>query len=1081
MASFWGKLRTPRSSTKHPDDTTHIKVHLSTIEPSPDELLDRLPPVYFDLDTTVDKHKQHPSIDDPLGAELKLLKLDFTAEDLDALAEERAMAFEAVSERLTQHISARSSQLQQGSVGVANIQEDLTSTCLKIKQTRSILALTSASVGKALKITDQNKKKDELGALLSSLQSIREVVGLQSAAKSALEEGQYSDALWLSMKSIYILEEDDAIKEMNIAIKLLERAEELYEVVVGSLHSALSTLCSNVDRDICLRVVQGYAFLNDQELLRTVVKDVFSQVAEIMPISIVRGNISSYCDGGSDEASKALTLKELANMLHADQFLQAYSQVLLVFWNTFACYRKLYRQLKQWHTAAVESSNTDDGTEPSKEQVENDNTNTNDEEDIRGGIQPHIWQEALELLLESMDYFCKSLWTSEMTQTIVTLLSAPAATEKHHFLTVLLWTNQMIAAGEAFSNSQSSHVLDIIMHRQVIRYLLNVQSGNIEAMILLLERETWDALPVGLPSCSVGVKKKNGSSGLGGGDGNGNGTSNISSSTSTKTRQQSFDEMMKLGNPWEHVSSSSSSEEKIAPTSVPSSPPTSSSSSLLVTTTTSLKMMQWITDYLRSLPSMPPSALPTLRNNISELIELFMVFVYIQFGGQPLEEALKNDDTRGGGGVHTTTNKLPRCLYAVLKEAAEQSLVKYAGLLCNGEAGKGVLGSALLKYKKTMTMTSSSPTASLRLSASIGNRGMLVGGNNNNNNNNSSSSSSSSSNGSSVLHSRASLSGTTGGSSRVSIKNINSASALSNQGNLFGLQARCVATSSLLHVMLVLNENHNWLFTPSADSNQEDQEENNDGTDNFFKTLDLISEAAEELQHHVLTEAIYLLLPLGWLADSIATTNYNIEEVPVEPDPSWLPKLESEMQLFIDRLQAIAPLLGDNNMNNNNSSSSSSSCSCIHMIKCLTVRYVGRLILNGLARVSVCTLEGRNSMMLMLQSVTKTLGFILASSSSHTTDANNASSSTAYPPKKTTFSKEIVNIQLSFVDGYIKGFFLPVSEIPEWARQHRDEYTLEQVVALTSCMAGSRGLGTKDKQALLAQIEGSLRALYISS
>ena len=72
----------------------------------------------------------------------------------------------------------------------------------------------------------------------------------------------------------------------------------------------------------------------------------------------------------------------------------------------------------------------------------------------------------------------------------------------------------------------------------------------------------------------------------------------------------------------------------------------------------------------------------------------------------------------------------------------------------------------------------------------------------------------------------------------------------------------------------------------------------------------------------------------------------------------------------------------------------------------------------------------------------------------------------------------MVNIQLSFVDGYIKGFFLPLSEIPEWARQHQDEYTLEQVVALTSCMTGSRGLTAKDKQALLAQIEGSLRALY---
>lgn len=64
----------------------------------------------------------------------------------------------------------------------------------------------------------------------------------------------------------------------------------------------------------------------------------------------------------------------------------------------------------------------------------------------------------------------------------------------------------------------------------------------------------------------------------------------------------------------------------------------------------------------------------------------------------------------------------------------------------------------------------------------------------------------------------------------------------------------------------------------------------------------------------------------------------------------------------------------------------------------------------------------------------------------------------------------------AYPPGPPQAFYIPLTELPHWAQTH-PEYSPQQVLALTACIAESSGLKRKDKAALLAQIEGNLRAM----
>ncbi|KFM29317.1 Coiled-coil domain-containing protein 132 [Auxenochlorella protothecoides] len=168
--------------------------------------------------------------------------------------------------------------------------------------------------------------------------------------------------------------------------------------------------------------------------------------------------------------------------------------------------------------------------------------------------------------------------------------------------------------------------------------------------------------------------------------------------------------------------------------------------------------------------------------------------------------------------------------------------------------------------------------------------------------------------------------------------------------------------------------------------------------------------AAGDALRHVSDAGVRLLLSLGWLAEAVAGTNYALAEPPTRHQP-WVDQLLRQLGVFADRV--------------------AHAC-----------------VLDSVARVRSCSLEGRAAMTLDVQGV-------------------------AHGLRRLAPLPVGAQAGLARADAYVKAFYIPVGELTQWALAH-PEYTREQILALTACIADSSGLRRKERAALLAQMEAAL-------
>lgn len=184
-----------------------------------------------------------------------------------------------------------------------------------------------------------------------------------------------------------------------------------------------------------------------------------------------------------------------------------------------------------------------------------------------------------------------------------------------------------------------------------------------------------------------------------------------------------------------------------------------------------------------------------------------------------------------------------------------------------------------------------------------------------------------------------------------------------------------------------------------------------------------------------LEKSVYLgglkhLLGLDWLADTIGGWGrYGEGEAPVEHAP-WVNRLRDTVLLMKRKLEAAESTLPDG---------------VVQVTWGYASMHISETLLQGFASVKNCSMAGRSAMSLDLQAVVKALQDIIP-----------------------------ISVDVHIVDEYIKGFYLPLSEIISWA-ESRPCYNKDHILSLCSNMASSRGLNVKDQQALIAQIEAALR------
>ena len=249
-----------------------------------------------------------------------------------------------------------------------------------------------------------------------------------------------------------------------------------------------------------------------------------------------------------------------------------------------------------------------------------------------------------------------------------------------------------------------------------------------------------------------------------------------------------------------------------------------------------------------------------------------------------------------------------------------------------------------------------------------------------------------------------------------------------SSGNMYGLRERTVALSSLSHIA-------SEILSSSADLQALAPETLAGQLDTFLNRTVM---AVDDLREHVFHRVAKLLVNLAWVPEEIEKCNFAIKDVGMQQN-EWVDRLSGQFYQFQVKLDAVG-VQGES----------------LKEFWKYAVSAANESILEGISRVKKCTIEGRAAMSLDLQMLTSGMK---------------------------RFSPKGFEPDVRLVDGYIKSFYVPESDLLHWAMTHR-EYKKDQILRLVACIFDANKPSSlnpleanKKKKALkelLAEIETSL-------
>ncbi len=113
---------------------------------------------------------------------------------------------------------------------------------------------------------------------------------------------------------------------------------------------------------------------------------------------------------------------------------------------------------------------------------------------------------------------------------------------------------------------------------------------------------------------------------------------------------------------------------------------------------------------------------------------------------------------------------------------------------------------------------------------------------------------------------------------------------------------------------------------------------------------------ATDVRDAVLRTAARLNLPLVWLPDAVSACTFHLPEPPVKHNP-WVDQLLGASRMFRDRLAAMEGLSQEH----------------LQLLWQHAIGYIAEALLDGLAKVKRCNLEGRAGMSVDLQTLSRGL------------------------------------------------------------------------------------------------------------
>ncbi|KAK9823710.1 hypothetical protein WJX72_004829 [[Myrmecia] bisecta] len=937
---------------------------------------------------------------DPVLHELQKLPAMFTDEMLDEVVEARASVLETVSEKLSKHVLANYDAFVRGVNEVASVEKDLQRAHEIAKTGRGQLALASAEVGANMKIAQRTQRKQGLLAMLEVLGKLQQASQLQAALKEAQDNCEYAAAFWLCAQCCKSLE---ALHELRVVADLNLTVNKLYEDTIHRLESALQAVCADFKPEAYTKVLEGYNYLGNVATLGEEVMHCFVAVVNSSALKVVRGVVASRT-GLEDRARSSTILQEIVKCLPPDLFRTCLAKVLMVVFDILQAGASSnlagsLPQLPNGRLLPPDASSSQAGAADDAEELTPAAALAALEEKER---EEAVWGEALMRVAEGLVGGRRWLW-DEAARKITVLLSSPAAFEGEHFLQVLEWTQQILRAGEAFSGTECTTLRDALA-RQSGKFFEAFHAANLQALHAMLDRELWARLPMipgALPDLVGALEGRQGSDGA-------------------KLNENSFEAFVQRGNPWRAQKDLAEAADEAGAGSAPSAASddeeaeevygdsidednqrvkraAASSGAASVSgrpaeempmmTNSSWRMLKLMSEYAELMRILRSEA-GKVFSGLAELFELYLLHVFHVFSDVSVAELVNPQAMAQGGG-----DAVPVRLRNVLLR---------------------IVTKGLTKYRDTYVPTTSWPVK-VQLPGASGTPGTPTGP---------------------LGQQKPDFSPFGRGSTPAASPTPDAATALSNPGNMYGLQERKVAVDSLLAVAAQLSSAHSALANKLV--GRADVPEHRT-LDAFFQTI----KAASDVRDSVLRTGARLNLPIRWLPDRIAESNFHLEEPPSKPSP-WVGVLLNHLKVFRQRLETAANL----------------GRSDIDQLWGLSLQFVAEQMLEGIAKAGPkgkCTVMGRSAMSLDLQAVSKGLQMLGG-------PANGSSGPS-------------VADTMRIVDSYIKAFYIPWGEeLRRWAQTH-PEYTRDQIMMLIVCIAESTGLKRKERNALLAEIESDLRDL----
>ena len=432
-----------------------------------EDVLNALPEKYFEEDV------------DAMEFELQEMGYDVSSGQLERVAEERSAVLDVIGEKLSCHILNEYDSFQKGVEDVSVIEERVEVAKLHAKVSRERLASAAAQVQKGIAVWKNAQRKKSLSLTLEILGKLQHSLKLLDGAEEDVQGENYGSAV---EKCTSCAETVSCLFDMGIdaAYIVSERANELLCQIADQMQDTLAAMTTQFDAIRYTKLMKGYEFLTDpervlgagevqptQEILTTYCAAPSTKVKRV-----VNGVLYSKVDGRLlERVSEQSNMMDLLSLVPADAFKLCIGQILRVEFDII----KSYYDLEQWHQM----------------------------QDSRGGLSTRT-KPMFDEISESLQQGRRMLW-NEASRALSAALQGAKLSEGETFLIVSKWINTFAEIGFMFSG-ESPEALQSVLSHQTLRFFQGYHANSLEAMHLMLDKETFKVVPVQIPWMSIDVE-----------------------------------------------------------------------------------------------------------------------------------------------------------------------------------------------------------------------------------------------------------------------------------------------------------------------------------------------------------------------------------------------------------------------------------------------------------------------------------------------------------------------------------------------------------------------------------------------